>query len=148
MTETPMVKVLLRSPDGDVETVWATPVGGSHFRLENSPFFAYGVSWLDVVEAEPDESGFLAMTGVVEKTGHRTVRVILEEELQVTIEDVPIWPRLQELGCTYEGFNRRYIAVDLPPGTDLQQVVDMLVESGLTWEHADPTYDRFHESSG
>jgi hypothetical protein len=147
MTEAAMVKVMLRSPDGDVETLWATPVGEGHFRLENSPFFAYGVSWLDVVEAEPDESGFLAMTGVVEKAGHRTVRVILEGKLDVTIEDLPIWPRLQEFGCTYEGLNRRYLALDLPPGTDLQRVVIALVESGLNWEHADPTYDQLHGGS-
>jgi hypothetical protein len=76
--DAPMVKVKLESPDGDVETLWATPVGEHLYRLENSPFFAYGVSWLDVVEARPDPAGQLAMARVVEKSGHRTVRVILD----------------------------------------------------------------------
>ena len=53
-----MVKVLLQ--DGkDVETLWAVPVGENLYRLDNSPFFAYRVSWEDVVHAEPDSDGVL-----------------------------------------------------------------------------------------
>ncbi|HEX6050934.1 MAG TPA: DUF4265 domain-containing protein [Gemmatimonadaceae bacterium] len=54
------VKVLLR--DGEnVETLWADRVGPDLYRLDNSPFWAYGVSWLDVVEAHPDADGVLVM---------------------------------------------------------------------------------------
>jgi hypothetical protein len=65
------VKVLLREEEY-VETVWAEQVGPDHYRLDNSPFWAYGVSWRDVVEAHMDEGGQLGFTRIVEKSGHRT----------------------------------------------------------------------------
>jgi len=71
------VKVLLQE-DENVETLWANRVGPDLYRLDNSPFWAYGVSWRDVVEAHPDPDGMLRMSRVVEKSGHRTVRVIFE----------------------------------------------------------------------
>src|SRR6476661_1521622 len=79
MTDTAgMVKIGLHAPDGEFETMWATPVGPDRYRLENSPFYAYGVSWLDVVEALPDEAaGLPVFVRRVERSGHRTVRLIL-----------------------------------------------------------------------
>ena len=58
------VKVLLREEEY-VETLWADRVGPDRYRLDNSPFWAYGVSWRDVVEAHMDEGGQLAFTRVV-----------------------------------------------------------------------------------
>jgi hypothetical protein len=141
---TSMVKVKLESPGGDVETLWATPAGKDLYRLENSPFFAYGVSWLDVVEARPDVAGQLAMLRVAEKSGHRTVRLILEEPPSESSETSALLERLQALGCTYEGVNPRYLSVDVPPETVLRAVTDLLIRSGEQWEHADPTYDELY----
>lgn len=46
-----MVKVRLHASDpGDVETLWAKPVDVDQYQLDNSPFYAYGVSWQDVGE--------------------------------------------------------------------------------------------------
>lgn len=148
MTDSPMVKVKLTSPDGDVETLWATPVGEDRYKLENSPFFAYGVSWLDVVEAREDALGQLAMTRVVEKSGHRTVRLILDDGDAPLTEADGVVERLQTLGCSYEGYNRRYLSLDIPPGANFDVVVDALVRSGVQWEHADPTYGELYESEG
>src|SRR5262249_17810343 len=61
-------KVLLRDEEY-VETLWAERVGPDRYRLNNSPFWAYSVSWLDVVEAHPDENGQLAFARIVEKSG-------------------------------------------------------------------------------
>ena len=60
MTElsSPDSKVLFRVPADDgsaqVETLWATSLGNDQYRLENSPFYAYSVSWKDVVFAPFD----------------------------------------------------------------------------------------------
>src|SRR5688572_22698495 len=57
----PSTKVLfrVRNEDGsaDVETLWATSLGADNYKLDNSPFYAYGVSWEDVVHApfDPEE---------------------------------------------------------------------------------------------
>jgi hypothetical protein len=140
-----MVKVKLETPDGDVETLWATPAGPDLYRLENSPFFAYDVSWLDVVRAVPDSVGQLSFVGVVEKSGHRTIRVILEHP--VTDSDPPpIVSELTQLGCTYEGVNPRYLSIDVPPGIGLEAVTDLLIRSGEQWEHGDPRYSQLYPS--
>jgi hypothetical protein len=47
---------------------------------------------------------------------------------------------LVSLGCTYEGANRGYMSIDLPPGVQLEKVRQYLIEQGAQWEHADPTY--------
>jgi hypothetical protein len=56
-----MVKIFFEPPGGDedwhtkVESMWATPIdepkalGGRVFRLENTPWYAFGVSWQDLV---------------------------------------------------------------------------------------------------
>jgi uncharacterized protein DUF4265 len=50
-----MAKVLFRVPNEDetaeVETLWAFDLGEGRYRLDNSPYFAYGVSVGDVVLA-------------------------------------------------------------------------------------------------
>ena len=47
---------------------------------------------------------------------------------------------LVSLGCTYEGANRGYMSIDLPPGVQLEKVRQYLIEQGAQWEHADPTH--------
>lgn len=54
------VKVRLKAPDGTVETPWAIALGAGLYRLDNIPFFAYGVSADDVREAAPEDDGHLA----------------------------------------------------------------------------------------
>jgi Domain of unknown function (DUF4265) len=74
-----MVKVEFRDRHNNSETLWATPLGRHRYRLENCPFFAYGVSWRDVVEARPPAKRELPLfVRVTKKSGHRTVRVILK----------------------------------------------------------------------
>jgi predicted acyl esterase len=51
---------------------------------------------------------------------------------------------LVTLGCSYEGANGYYIAVNVPPGVELSAVRDHLIKCGATWEHADPTYSELH----
>ena len=133
------VKVLLQE-DKSVETLWADPVGPDLYRLDNSPFWAYGVSWRDVVEAHPDPDGMLRMTRVVEKSGHRTVRVFMKPGIDNSPEAKAVMDGVRELGASYEGMNPTYLAIDIPPGVELMTVADYLTAHGIQWEHADPTY--------
>jgi Domain of unknown function (DUF4265) len=136
---TKKVKVLLREEEY-AETVWADPVGVDQYRLDNSPFWAYGVSWLDVVEARMDENGQLAFVRLVEKSGHRTVRVIFDPGIDANPEGKAVIDGVVELGCTFEGMHPGYLAIDIPPGIDLMLVADYLTERNVQWEHADPRY--------
>jgi len=141
MTETDnMVKVLMQ--DGsDVETLWAVPVGLGLYRLDNSPFFTYRISWQDTVRAEPDADGVLSFVDVAEKSGNRTVRVITNGCDTTSEEAKPFLDGIIDLGCSYEGFQPRLISINVPPEVDLQTVADYLIASGHEWEYADPTYD-------
>src|SRR5690349_9936067 len=133
------VKVLLQE-DEFIETLWADPVGPHQYRLDNSPFWAYGVSWQDVVEAHPDSDGMLRMTRVVEKSGHRTVRVILKSGVDESSDSQSIMDGVRALGATYEGMKPTYLAIDIPPGVELMTVAKYLTDHGVEWEHADPRY--------
>jgi hypothetical protein len=68
------------------------------------------------------------------------VRVALEEPATDVLLD-----EIKQLGCLFEGANRRYIAIDVPPGIALQKIADFLTENDICWEYADPTYE---EASG
>lgn len=134
-----MVKIGIKNEEGQVETLWATPVAQNLYRLENSPFRAYGISWLDIVRAEPDEDGFRFFVKVEKKSGHRTVRVIVEADSSM---DVPtLISQLEILGCTCEGAFSQLIAIDIPAQVELRQVTEYLVSVKLQWEYVDPTYD-------
>src|SRR5687767_7926575 len=141
------VKVLLTVPDGEVETLWAIARGDHRYELDNLPWFAYGVSVGDVVEASPDEDGVLVFERVLHKSGNRTVRVMLEHAEasdQLTFESQRTLEQLQAAGCDYEGMNRILFAINVPPAVPLETVATILIESGFEWEHADPTYDELH----
>ena len=146
MTDTAgMVKVGLNAPDGEFETMWATPVGPDRYRLENSPFYAYGVSWLDIVEARPqDATGLPVVQRRVQRSGHRTVRLILVPGVKEAPETKQVLDDLNALGCTYEGYNPRYFSIDIPPGVDLEPVAEYLTRNRHQWEHVDPTYDEVY----
>ncbi len=138
-SEPQLVKVEFRTDD-DVETLWAEPLGDDRYRIDNTPFYAYGVSWRDVVLAEPQAGAFPIFASVVEKSGHRTVRVI--------VTDAGALERLQSgilaLGCTFEGAWQELICIDVPPEVDLESVRQFLIASPFEWEHADPTYEQLY----
>lgn len=144
-----MTKVEFRITDDagetDVETLWATPLGNDLYRLENSPWFAYGVSFRDVVRARPDyEGGFPVFETVVEKSGNRTLRLLLDPPAEDGNESQRLLDRLVELGASYEGANRRYMALNIEAHEDLARICRFLTERALEWEHADPTYEALH----
>jgi hypothetical protein len=101
----------------------------------------------DVIEASPDANGQLHMVRVVRKSGNRTLRLFfpgadLHTDWPAEIQE--IMDRLVELGCSYEGANRRYQAVNVPPEANLDSVTRFLTDADVRWEYADPTYEDVH----
>lgn len=105
---------------GDPERLWAEPVSGSLFRLRNSPFFAKGVSFLDVVEArEADTQGVFDYVRTARASGHSTYRVLVAKG---SPDFESCWRRLAEMGCSYESADRGknwLYSVDVPPEADV-----------------------------
>lgn len=138
--QTDMVKVELRDPPDRVETLWATPVGPDRYKLDNSPLYAYGVSWQDVIEARPERDGELpTLVRVLEKSGNRTIRLVLDPPADQSDESKGILDWLVELGCSYEGANPGFISINVPPEVELETVCDSLDSAELQWEHGDPS---------
>src|SRR4249919_2225270 len=137
--ELPLVKVAFRDDQGDVETLWAFDLGNGHYKLDSTPWYQYGVSYKDVVGATVEPDGLLFFNNVISKSGYRTIRVR---------SDNPVPPNLlnelRAAGCSYEGANPKFVAVDVPPGVDLSLPVGLLRSSGLEWEYADPTHEQIH----
>jgi hypothetical protein len=55
--------------------------------------------------------------------------------------------RLVALGVDYEGANRSYVVLNLPPAVDLGAVVELLVSAQIHWEHADPTFEELYPTA-
>ena len=142
----PDAKVLFRvvNEDGsvDVETLWAYDLGNDRFRLDNSPFYAYAISWQDVVYAPySEEEQHPTFERMIEKSGNRTVRIIFDPPVEDGNESDRILQGLVERGCSYEGASRSYLAINIPPGVGLEDIRRYLVECDANWEHADPPYN-------
>ena len=126
----------------DEEWLWAEPLGTGRFRLESTPFFAYGLSHGDVVRAG-EEAEMPRLTAVERKSGHRTLRLALDDRRDV--EDPPVQKFLDQLlaaGCTYEAMPPKIVALDVPPEVEVAGVVGRLQtqlrDGVLVWEWADP----------
>ena len=124
--------------------MWAEPVRASVYRLDNEPFFAYGVSSDDLIEAIPDKSGYLEFVRVVQASGNRTVRLIFDKFSATSSQGEHLIERLKAAGCSYEGAFSKVLAISVPPDVPLETVTALLEESGLRWEYANTTWDQVH----
>jgi len=85
--------------------------------------------------------GFPVFIRVVKKSGYRTIRLILKPPADKSPDSQAILDELRRMGCTYEGAHPGFLALDVPPGVDLQAVRAFLISTGQEWEHGDPTYE-------
>ncbi len=142
------IRVPLERPAGEAgppdDWLWAEPLGSGRYRIESCPFFAYGVSREDVVQAVAATAQEApALEDIVEKSGHRTLRLALDASLELGAAPVQgLLERLLQLGCTYELLRPKIVAIDLPAEADLSSVAELLLararEGALVWEWADP----------
>jgi hypothetical protein len=78
--QSPTAKILFRVPNEDgsaeVETLWAFDLGGDRYEIANCPFFAYGVSYGEVVSAPVDpQEEMPTFQKVLSKSGNRDLTV-------------------------------------------------------------------------
>jgi hypothetical protein len=124
------------------EWLWAEPLGSGRFRVESSPFFAYGLSHDDVVRA-PDDEPTPRLADVERKSGHRTLRIAFDLGWDIGQAEVQQFlDELLAMGCTYEAMPPQLVSLDVPPDVDVAAVVGRLQgrsrEGALVWEWADP----------
>ena len=131
------------SDEIDIETPWADYLGDDKYQLKNFPFFFYGLSFDDifeakVIEGDDDRPHFIK---VVEKSGHKTIRIFFEESVKESKTNLKILESVAEMGCGYEGNGASFFVINIQPHCDFWQVCNYLTDNKVQWEHADPTYD-------
>jgi hypothetical protein len=113
----------------EAENLWAATLEDRRYRIDNVPFYVYGISLDDVVRAE-EIDGRLVFREVVSRSGHSTYRVLVKDSAGVSSAGFTrLWLALEELGCGREIASRRWIAIDVPPTTNVFSVYRIL-ESG------------------
>lgn len=105
------------------ETVWVEPLESGNYRVENSPFYAFGVSYMDIVGGI-DDDGLLIFDGVISRGGHSTYRIIKSSEGGNSFANY--WVPLQQIGCTYEEGLNGLLSVDIPPEIDIFLAYELL----------------------
>jgi hypothetical protein len=130
--------------EGRKELLSATQTGEDLYRLDGTPAFAYEVSCNDLVRVARGDDGQLRFVEVVEKSGNRTVRVLLNRFNLDSELGKAILAFIAELGCQHGNANANVLTITAPPAVDLQVIETRMVEYGVWWEYADPLWDHIH----
>lgn len=121
------------------EGVWAAALGGGLYRLDNTPWFARGVAYGDVVEAMSGSDGIPWATKLVHWNGHLTIRVIPFRDGPLTGDLQAVLDAFAPYGVTGEGAGPSYaiVALDVPPDAPLRDVKSLLREGQADgrWEY-------------
>ena len=108
------------------ERLWATELGDGHYRIDNAPLYAYGVSYGDIVSAEPHE-GRLRFKSVLGQGGNSTYRILLRPPHgRPSFERY--WARIEPLGCFYESSRdpEDVFSISVPADADVAAVYAIL----------------------
>jgi len=110
------------------EGLWAVPLGGNRFRIDNTPWFVRGIAADDVVEALAGSDGVLWATRGLEDGGRQTIRVIAFRNGSLSGDPVAVRAEFVPLGLTGEiAAQYGLLALDIPPGTALAPVKALLI---------------------
>jgi hypothetical protein len=124
-------------PPAESEGLWAEPVGGHLYRVDNTPWFAFGVAADDVIEARQDADGVLWFVQVRERGGHTVVRVIPREDGPLGGDRQSVLDVFEPLGVGAEGMSSpiNMVALDIGPDASLSSVKSLLAsgESDGRW---------------
>jgi len=110
------------------ESFWATPLGNDLFKIENIPFYAYGLNFQDIVKATPDSKDQIPeISTIIKQSRHRTFRVFFTENIERKKQE-EILNTMNDLTIYYERANEIYFSLDMQPNGNYQAVFDRLGE--------------------
>ena len=113
------------------ESCWAEDLGSNLYQIRNVLFYAYGVNFLDVVRATPDDVDLKPeVREIVKSSGHRTLRVYFNATVS-NAEQRRMLNELKPFKATYERGTDTHVAIDIETTGDYGEVCDQLYE----WEN-------------
>lgn len=99
------------------ETLWAERIDGDLYRLLNTPYFAFGFAWGDIVRCVRTGDS-LQIVGVEQHSGNSTLRIYFADN-----SDSPgvqyVLSELVLVGCRYERGADRLVAINVPPDMEV-----------------------------
>jgi hypothetical protein len=131
----PLVKIAFYY-EGGTETMWAEQLGHGKYRLDNSPFYIYGISHNDIFAAISAD-GRLEFSAIESHEGHSTYRVRLQpgDAPDVFLQH---WQFFADSGCAYEGVeaSQYLFTLDIPRGVPVEPIYRELerIEDLGIWE--------------
>lgn len=117
----------MSSDEGSMECMYAQAQGDGVYVLDNSPFYAFDISYCDEFVAK-EVNGGLVFSHVVSRSGHSTYRIKIPKNKKHTYF-LKYWKKLKDEGCSYEGSSvnsRRLYAIDVPPAADINKVYGIM----------------------
>jgi hypothetical protein len=134
MDDSELVKIYIDLPNHWAiggESVWASQVGKDLYKIENVPFYAYGLNFHDIVRAIPmSDDEIPTATELIALSGHRTFRVFFQNHINKEAQEETL-DSMKHLTVSYERCNSIYFSLDLKPEADYPKVYDQLAELEL-----------------
>ncbi|UXZ45556.1 DUF4265 domain-containing protein [Pseudomonas soli] len=111
-------------PPVSSEGVWAEPLDDGTFRVDNIPFYSRDACLDDRVSAARGTDGEWLFQRVELDSGNSTLRIVFFDQGVPAIETV--LEGLQNLGCGWEGMNRRFFSINVPATVSFDAVLERL----------------------
>ncbi|GMU67322.1 MAG: hypothetical protein AMXMBFR36_35960 [Acidobacteriota bacterium] len=106
----------------EVETLW-TRSRDNGYEVDNIPFYVKELALGDLVAAESDSDGALWYSGLIEASGHSTIRLWFSNKHDVQA----VRNRLRNVGCASELSELpRLVAIDVPPNVPYSAIKELL----------------------
>ena len=128
---------------GGIERMFAQQTDKGTFILDNSPFYAFDISYCDEFNADEDGDE-LVFRNVIARGGHSTYRIKLPKEKDHS-HFLKYWLKLQSEGCSYEGSSanaNRLYTIDIPTPASVDKVYTLMekYEKEGIWEFEEGHY--------
>jgi hypothetical protein len=117
-------------PPAESEGLWAEPLGGDRYRVDNTPWFVRGTSADDVVRATPGADGVLWFAETLEQSGRQTIRIIPRTAGPLNGDRQAVLDAFAGLDVSGEGLNDqlRIVALDIGPDVDIAAAKKLCID--------------------
>ncbi|WP_434362364.1 DUF4265 domain-containing protein [Parasalinivibrio latis] len=143
MSKREKIRFPIEEGKSEVEVMYAKPAGHNVYVLDNSPFYAFGISFCDEFIVKTID-GVLEFDKILSRSGHSTYRIRIPngKNHDYFLEN---WKELMALGCTFEGSSansKRLYAIDVPPSSNIIDVYNTMqkIEDLGIWEFEEGHY--------
>ena len=111
-------------PPAESEGLWAVPLGGGVFRIDNTPWFARNVAADDLFRAEPDADDLLWAGERLRWSGNCTIRVIPFQDGPLAGSQQAVLDLFVPMGAVGEGYGSalNIVGLTVPPDADLRTI--------------------------